>query len=423
MQPLSTKLSRGAKLAIVVAALGYFVDVYDLIIFSIVRVSSLESLGIEKTRLVDMGAYILNMQLIGLLIGGVIWGILGDKRGRIGILFGSILIYSCANIANAYVSSIEAYAFCRLVAGFGLAGEIGAGITLVSELMPRHSRGYATALVVTLGVAGSLAAALVGDFTEWRTAFLIGGILGMTLLVLRVSVHESGLFEAVRRENVQCGNFFALFASRARFFRYLSCIAVGLPIWFGVAVLLAFSPEIAAALGVAEPIKVATATVVFTIGSVSGDLSSGLLSQYFRTRKRIIAAYLILNGLVTATLFLAPIRHATSLLVLYGFVGFSIGYWAVLVTTAAEQFGTNLRATVTTTVPNFVRGAAVPMTWSFAFLRDYFGTVGSLALVGAVALLGASLAMFHLHETFSRDLNFLEMPDSKSQLEDLPKAA
>ncbi len=250
MQQHPVTITRGAILAIIVAALGYFVDVYDLIIFSIVRISSLKSLGVPAESLVETGTYILNMQLIGLLAGGIVWGILGDKKGRIGILFGSILIYSAANIANAYVTTVGGYAFWRFVAGFGLAGEIGAGITLVSELMPRKQRGYATALVVTFGVAGCLAAAALGDYFDWRTAFTVGGIMGLALLLLRVTVHESGLFEAVRKDDVQRGNFLSLFTSRARFFRYLSCIAVGLPIWLVVGILVSFPAQWDPKLGI-----------------------------------------------------------------------------------------------------------------------------------------------------------------------------
>src|SRR5918994_2783616 len=207
---------RAVNLSILVAALGYFVDIYDLILFSIVRVKSLISIGVPKEDLLQTGALLLNMQMGGMLLGGLLWGILGDRRGRLSVLFGSIFLYSAANIANAFVDSVGAYAVLRLIAGIGLAGELGAGITLVSEVMSRESRGYGTTIVAAVGITGAVVAALVGDFFDWRTAYIVGGIMGIALLVLRIGVYESGMFEQVKASSVSRGSYFKLFSSRER---------------------------------------------------------------------------------------------------------------------------------------------------------------------------------------------------------------
>lgn len=397
------------NIAILVAALGYFVDVYDLVLFSIVRVDSLKYLGVSGDELLSYGVYLLNMQMIGMLLGGVLWGIWGDKRGRIQVLFGSILLYSLANIGNAFVTSVGQYALLRFIAGLGLAGEIGAGITLVSELMSKEARGYGTTIVATVGVSGAIAAGLIGDVCDWRTAYIIGGVMGLLLLLIRVSVSESGLFDAVcRHENITRGDLRLLLGSSERVVRYLSCIMVGVPIWFVVGIIVTFSPEIGAALGITDPIKVPRAVFCYSIGITIGDLASGLMSQLLQSRKKAIAVFLAMAFLLSMIILnLKGVSAAT----FYQFLvplGFFIGYWAVFVTTAAEQFGTNLRATVTTTAPNFVRGTTVLMTFAFNSLKGQFGVLQSAQMVGILVCGIASLALWKMRETYACDLNFIE---------------
>lgn len=395
--------------AVVVAALGYFVDVYDIILFSVVRVASLKSLGVtDPAELVSTGAFLLNMQMIGMLVGGILWGVLGDKRGRLSVLFGSIFLYSVANIANGFVTSVGPYAAVRFLAGVGLAGELGAGITLVSEILPKESRGYSTTIVATIGVMGGATAAVIGDRFDWRTAYFVGGALGLALLVLRISVRESSMFAEVRTRDVRRGDLGLLFGSRERLIRYLNCILVGLPTWYVFGVLITFSPEFGRAFGM-ETLPSAGRAVMFAyFGLVAGDLASGVLSQLIRSRKKVLGLFLAMTAVMTAIYLMSSRPSLAYLYALCTLLGVAVGYWAVFLTTAAEQFGTNLRATVATTVPNFVRGATVPITLAFTGLQGSLGIVGSAALVGAVCSAISLVSLAMLRETYARDLDFVE---------------
>lgn len=400
---------RNVNIAILVAALGYFVDVYDLVLFSIVRIESLKSLGIVGSELLPAGVFLLNMQMIGMLVGGVVWGIWGDKRGRIQVLFGSILLYSLANIANAYIDSVEAYALCRFLAGVGLAGEIGAGITLVSELMPKETRGLGTTIVATVGVSGAVAAGLIGDLFFWRTSYVVGGVMGLALLVLRISVAESGMFHEMReQEDVARGDLRLLFRNWERALRYINTIVVGVPIWFVVGILVTFSPEIASSIGVLGAIKVSNAVLYSYIGFTLGDLCSGLVSQWWRSRKKALGLFMLLTcggSLLLLNSVGISEKAFYGALVAIGFFG---GYWAVFISAAAEQFGTNLRATVATTAPNFVRGTTVLMTILFDLLKSPLGVSGSAQSVCVIAGSLAFFSLWRMHETFGKDLNFVE---------------
>jgi MFS transporter, putative metabolite:H+ symporter len=400
---------RSVKLAVLVAALGYFVDIYDLILFTIVREKSLIELGVPKEALLDRGVTLINMQMGGMLIGGIIWGILGDKRGRLSVLFGSIVLYSLANVANGFVTGLSSYAALRFIAGIGLAGELGAGITLVSESMDKESRGYGTTIIATIGILGAVVAALVGDRYHWRTAYFIGGGLGLALLFLRVGVIESGMFASLKKqEAVTRGNFFALFSTWPRARRYLSVILIGVPIWYTVGVLISFSPEIGQAMGMVEKPSAGRAVMFCYIGLALGDLGSGLISQLLESRKRVVMGFICLTAVFIVCYF---VLGKASLFAFYAVclaLGFSTGYWAVFVTIATEQFGTNIRATATTTAPNFVRGAVVPLTISFKLLKESLGVTGSAIAVGVVTIAVALLALRGLDETYGKDLNYLD---------------
>ena len=393
---------------VIVAALGYFVDIYDLILFSIVRISSLKSLGVTGDALLSDGVMLLNMQMAGMLIGGILWGILGDKRGRISVLFGSIIMYSVANILNGFVMDVQQYAILRVIAGIGLAGELGAGITLVSEVMSKESRGYGTTIVASVGILGAVVAAFVADIFDWRTAYFVGGGLGLLLLFLRIGVYESGMFKNIKKDEIGRGQFQHLFTNWARFKKYVKCILIGAPLWFVVGVLITFSDAFAKALGV-EGIAPAKSVMFTYIGLAFGDLLSGYLSQYFKSRKKIIFAFILsTNILIVIYLFFNNFGsfYFYSICLL---LGVSCGYWAVFVTNASEQFGTNLRATVTTTVPNFVRGAVVPLTLLFQYLKGPTGIIYSAAIVAGIALLLAYISASKLEETYGKDLDYIEM--------------
>ncbi len=399
---------RVVSLTVLVAALGYFVDIYDLVLFSVVRVASLKGIGIPDDQLLDAGVLLLNMQMGGMLLGGLLWGVLGDKRGRLSVLFGSIFLYSVANIANGLVSSLGAYAVLRLIAGIGLAGELGAGITLVVEIMPRESRGYGTSIVAAVGILGAVVAALVADALPWRAAYFVGGGMGLVLLLLRIGIAESGLFEQLKRASLQRGNFSMLFKHRQKAMRYISVILVGVPIWYVVGILVTFSPELGRAMGMVEPPSAGRAIMFCYIGLAIGDLGSGFISQWIGSRKRVVAASLTLNLIAIGVYFSAAHTSLPFFYAVCGLLGIAAGYWAVFVTMASEQFGTNIRATVTTTAPNFVRGAVVLLTSVFQQLKPVLGVTGSAFAVGATTLVIAFVALRGLDETYGRDLDYIE---------------
>lgn len=412
------------SLPVIVAALGYFVDIYDLLLFSIVRRSSLISLGVPEDELFTQGEFLLQAQMSGLLIGGIIWGIMGDKRGRLSVLFGSILLYSLANIANGFVTTVSQYAVLRFVAGIGLAGELGAGITLVSEILPARIRGYATTIIATVGITGAILANFVARIFDWQVAYFIGGGLGLLLLLARISVFESGMFLQLKKSAVQRGNFFQLFRKKSTLSRYLGCILIGLPIWYVAGILITFSPEFAQALNISGTIIAGDAVMFSYMGLAVGDFSSGFISQKVGSRKKVVAACILLTMVMVVFYLYMPVKTTSFFYIVCFLLGIAIGYWAIFVTIAAEQFGTNLRSTVATTVPNFIRGTVVPLTLLFQFLRDilsnHFSRTHSAAeaqdmaivygalIVGILTVAVAMWALTLIDETYGRDLNFEE---------------
>lgn len=396
--------------SVIVAALGYFVDIYDLVLFSIVRIPSLQELGItSQAALLEEGVMLLNMQMAGMLLGGIAWGVLGDKRGRLSVLFGSIFLYSVANIINGFVTDLSMYALLRFVAGVGLAGELGAGITLVSEVLPKEKRGYGTMIVATIGISGAIVAGVVGDYFGWRNAYFIGGGLGMLLLFLRIGVYESGMFQSTKAiGHVTRGNFLSLFTNGNRFWRYLKCILIGLPIWFVVGILITFSPEFGKELGVQEAVSAGKAVSFCYLGLTVGDLASGFISQRIGSRRNVVIIFLALTAAFILLYLLSTGLQLNHFYIVCVALGFASGYWAVFITIAAEQFGTNIRATVTTTVPNFVRGAVVPLTLAFEALRHPLGLIPTALALGAVCVAVAVASILTLEETFAKDLDYLE---------------
>ena len=396
------------NIIVIVAALGYFVDIYDLILFSIVRVPSLLALGITQDNLLNEGAKLINRQMLGMLTGGLLWGIMGDKKGRVSVLFGSILLYSIANIFNAYVTTITQYQWLRFIAGVGLAGELGAGITLVNETMTKEQRGYGTMIVVSFGVLGAVLANIIAKF-GWQNAYITGGIMGLVLLLMRIGVYESGMYHHVKKSNVSRGDFFMLFKNAKRFVRYLSCITIGIPIWYMIGILVTFSPEFAKELNI-KGVQAGTAVMYFYLGTSFGDFMSGYLSQIFKTRKKILLLYLIIT-VITVPVYLFTSNISSGIFYfICSILGVAAGYWAVFVTIASEQFGTNLRSTVTTTVPNFVRGSLVLLTILLDLFRKTFSIslVNSALFVGIIAIGIAFISLMGMHETFGKDLDYVE---------------
>jgi MFS transporter, putative metabolite:H+ symporter len=399
---------------VIIAALGYFVDIYDLLLFSIVRIPSLRALGLSGNELMTEGIFLINVQMAGLLTGGILWGILGDKRGRLSVLFGSILLYSLANLANGFVTNVPQYAVLRFIAGVGLAGELGAGITLVSEILPKQIRGYGTTLVASVGLFGAVLAYFVASFTNWQVAYWIGGGLGLCLLLLRYTVAESGMFASIVDKQVDRGNFVSLFTNGKRLASYVRCILIGLPIWFVIGILITFSPEFAESLNVNDLVDAGKAVMFCYVGLSLGDLSSGLLSQWLQSRKKAVLLFIVITCCAVTFYFTLAQYSLNTFYFGCFFLGFGIGYWALFVTIAAEQFGTNIRATVATTVPNFVRGTVLPLTFFFEIIREQSGIIVSGCIVGAVTIVIALAALFKMKETFARDLDFTELDITKS---------
>ncbi|MHA4845375.1 MFS transporter [Flavitalea antarctica] len=396
------------KVPVIVAALGYMVDMYDLFLFNIVRVPSLRDLGLTQEELFTKGLYILDIQMAGMLIGGILWGVIGDKKGRRSVLFGSILMYSLANVANGFINSYDQYVVLRFIAGVGLAGELGAGITLVAEILPKHIRGYGTTLVATVGVLGAILAFFIADTFSWRTSYFVGGGLGLLLLAMRVGVFESGMFLKIANKNVQRGNFLMLFSSKRRFFKYISAILIGTPIWFVSGVLIFFSPEFGQALGVTEPIVAGKAVMLAFAGQVLGDIVSGSMSQQWKSRKKGMLVFLLGSYALMLAYLLTQTQSLTTFYILCACLGFFNGYWTLFVTIAAELFGSNLRATVATTVPNFVRASVIPISGLFLYLKNSFGITTSAVIVGTIVVGIALLFLWKLPETFSKDLDYEE---------------
>lgn len=415
---MSGSTSKKSQLiTVVVAALGYFVDIFDLQLFNIISKSSLKGIGITNQAMIDHYDYSLFLwQMSGMLVGGLLWGIIGDKFGRRKILFGSILLYSLANIGNAFVTDIHTYEAMRFIAGLGLAGELGAAITLVNEIMHKEKRGYGTMVIVTMGALGAVATGAINSLqlefmglAQWQTMYIIGGVLGLSLLVLRAGTHESGMFETMKTEKVSRGNFLSIFSNRDRTLTYLACIGLGLPVWCCVGLLLKFARDFVKVGSMqADSFDFPTAIAWTYIGLSVGDLLSALFSQWLRSRKKVIFVYLIITVVVVVVyLSLAEVSN-TIFYGMYFLLGAATGYWALFVTIASETFGSNIRATVTTTVPNFVRGATVPIVLGFQSLKPHVGLHGSAAIIGAVCIFIAFLSWMKLKETFGRDLNFNE---------------
>ena len=412
------------SLPVIVAALGYFVDIYDLLLFSIVRRPSLISMGVAESDLFSKGEMLLQVQMGGLLVGGLIWGIMGDKKGRLSVLFGSILLYSLANIANGFAATVEQYATLRFIAGIGLAGELGAGITLVSETLPKNLRGYGTTIIATVGLMGAVLANFISKSFDWHIAYFIGGGLGLLLLIARVSIFESGMFLQTKTKDVERGNFLQLFQNMERFKKFMGCIFIGLPIWYAIGILITFSPEFAKALSISGVVAAGDAVMYSYLGLAVGDLTSGVFSQRIGSRKKVVATYIVLTLAFIVLYLFSPFKSPQFFYFTCFLVGCGIGYWALFVTIAAEQFGTNLRSTVATTVPNFIRGTVIPLTISFKYLRDTLGShyepltgqveannlgiiYGALT-IGLCTIVIAFIALSAIDETYGRDLNFEE---------------
>lgn len=398
------------NLSVVVVALGYFVDIFDLTLFNMVRRQSLLDIGIPETELINKGLFLINMQMIGMLVGGIFWGQLGDRKGRLSTLFASIILYSIANLLNAFVHSYEHYAILRFIAGVGLAGELGVGITLVAELLPKEKRGLGTMFVAGIGVLGAVMGGVMVEFLSWRTCYAIGGVMGLLLLLLRVSLKESPLFQHVHEEtNLSKGNFLDFFRSRSLFKRLVFCCLIGVPVWYVAGIIMPFAPELAVNLGVTDPILSSRTVAITYLGLAFGDFFSGSVSQQLQSRKRALLIFqLACAGLIAFMFATVGGKGQVYFYSLAFLIGIAAGFWALFVTVAAENFGTNIRSTAATSIPNFVRASMVPMSLLLIPLRGYFDYWIATGIVGVVVFTLSLIGIFALRETFGISLDYVE---------------
>ena len=398
------------SLPVLVAALGYFVDIYDLLLFGMIRNNSLLSLGLLGDDAIKTGLKIMSIQMYGMLIGGIIWGIMGDKKGRLSVLFGSIIMYSLANIANGFVHNVLQYEVCRFIAGIGLAGELGAGITLVSELISKEKRGIATSFVAGVGLTGAVVAYFISQSFDWRICFYIGGGLGLLLLLLRVSVFESGMYESLKNKEIRKGNIFMFFTNGARFKKYLLAILIGLPTWYVIGLLIQVSDKFGKEFGIKEKIVAGKAVMYAYVAISIADLLIGLISQVLKSRKKALYIFYAITIVGIVLYFNQYNGTSTGMYAICALMGFGTGFWALFVTMAAEHFGTNLRATAATTVPNMVRGSLPLILLLFGYLQTgmNYSFITSAAITGAVVMIVSTTAVFMTEETFGKDLDFIE---------------
>jgi MFS transporter, putative metabolite:H+ symporter len=398
------------NIAVLVAALGYFVDIYDLLLFNIVRVDSLKDMGLSDALVKSEGEFIISIQMIGLLIGGIIWGMMGDKKGRLSVLFGSIILYSIANIVNGFVQTPNQYALTRFIAGIGLAGELGAGITLVSELVSKEKRSLSTSLVAGIGLTGAVVAYFISQHFHWRTCYFVGGGLGFCLLILRVSVFESGMFNQIKQTTVSRGNILLFFTSKKRFKKYALAILIGLPTWYIIGILIAFSNDFGKAFGIDEKILPKKSTMYAYVFISIADLLIGFVSHWLKSRKKALYIFYALTVIAIILYFNQSGGTASQMYMICGALGFATGFWALFVTMAAEQFGTNLRATAATTAPNMVRGSLPLLIILFNWLQHSFSFSYIKAgwITGIIVMLISITAVYFTEETFGKDLNYVE---------------
>ena len=399
------------SLPVIIGALGYFVDIYDLLLFSIIRVPSLKSLGLTDAQIAGDGLFILNIQMIGLLLGGILWGVLADKKGRLKVLFASIILYSIGNIANGFVQTVHQYALVRFISGIGLAGELGAGITLVSELLPKEKRGLGTSMVAGIGLTGAVFAFFIKELFEWRTCYFIGGGLGLLLLLLRVGVLESGMFQSLQHKNVRKGDFFMLFSNRKYFLKYIKAILIGLPTWYVIGILISFSKEFGTHMHIQGTVDPGKAVMYAYVAISIGDILVGFLSQALQSRRKAVFIFYGITALSIVWFFNLQGQSVNMLYLVAAILGFGTGFWAIFVTMAAEQFGTNIRATVATTVPNMVRGSLVLVSLLFTGLQTYTDYLTSAWITGIVVMLIAVVSAWYTEETFHKDLNYVEVDE------------
>jgi hypothetical protein len=275
-------------------------------------------------------------------------------------------------------------------------------------LVNKEQRGIATSLVAGIGLSGAVVAYFISQYFDWRICYFIGGGLGLSLLFLRIRVYESGLYKKTQESTAVKGNFFMFFNNAHRFKTYMKAILIGLPTWYVIGILISFSNVFAKQMGVEEVVQPGKAIMYAYVAISIGDMLIGFVSQYFKSRKKAMWLFYAITVFAMLLFFALPIQHASGMYAVCALLGFGTGFWAIFVTMAAEQFGTNLRATATTTIPNMVRGSLPLMLLLFTFLQDYTPYINAAIITGIIVMTLSAIALFFMKETFARDLDFIE---------------
>ena len=395
-------------LAIVVSAMGFFVDLYDIMALAAIGETSLRSINVAEASIKSELNFLQSMQMFGMLIGGFLWGMVGDKYGRLKVLFGSIILYSAFTLLNAFVDTAGQYATCRFLAGLGLAGELGAGITLVSEQMKKHQRGLGPAIIAGFGVLGAIVAVIIGKNYDWKTVYIVGGTLGFMLLILRIGVVESGLFKISKHSKASKGNFLIILKNKSHLKKFFCILLAGIPGWFVNGVMMQFSNYISKSMGMNPLPDKGTVIIYFFIALSLGDVLGGLVSQWLKSRKKSIYIFLNIHLLMLILFFTVAKNSALLYYIIFAGLGLSVGFVIQLFTLAAENFGTNIRTLVTSSGLNLVRGWVIPFGALFTLMTGSYNIVEwkAAAVIAFSVCIVAMLALSQLDETFHNDLEF-----------------
>lgn len=406
MKNQSWRFSKQEILTVLVVALGYYVDAYDLLVMSAVRKPSLLSLGVPESETLNIGLSLLNYQLVGLMIGGVMWGVIADKYGRKKALFGSILIYSFANIANGYINSVNMYYWLRIIAGFGLAGELGVGISLITENVAKERRTISTAIVSFFGMLGASTGGWFGSIFEWQNCFLIGGFAGLLLLLLRLKVEESVMFNEIKDKNVSKGNIWMIIKNPKTLLTYFFCTLAGAASILFIGVFIQSTPELGKLFNL--NITAGIALIWYYLGASVSEIIAGLLSKLLKERKAPIYIFYAIS-LLAITNFCVNVPNSPYFFYLNClFLGFGLGWWSQLITLSAELFGINVRATAATSIPTFARAWNIPFSNIFKQNIPNLGIVNSAFGIGVIVVSLAIISITMVKETFENDANFIE---------------
>jgi MFS transporter, putative metabolite:H+ symporter len=409
MNQVTTISNKAIALGIIVSALGFFVDLYDIMALAAIGENSLRSIGIAEAAIKKELTYLQSMQMWGMLLGGFLWGIIGDKYGRLKVLFGSIILYSVFTLLNAFVTGINGYAACRFFAGLGLAGELGAGITLVSEQMRKEKRGLGPAIIAGFGVLGAIVAVIIGKNYDWKTVYIVGGTLGFGLLLLRLGVVESGLFTIARKSNIARGSFMVILKNKEHLKKFACILLVGMPGWFVNGVMMQLSNFISKSMGMNPLPDKGKVIIYFFIALSLGDVMGGVVSQWLKSRKKSIYIFLLLHLLMLVLFFTVAKNSVQLYYFIFAGLGLSVGFVIQLFTLAAEQFGTNIRTLVTSSGLNLVRGWVIPLAALFTWMNEGLLIIEwkSAAVIAFVVVAVSFWALSQLEETFDKDLAFV----------------